>query len=104
MIKTLTVSASFALAICVGSLAAPEPAKASGASDYAVEQCGNGAWEDLGYPSYEDCYTRAVQFYFEQSGGGGGGGGGTWIPDLPGWTPGSGWGCGATHLPCNPGN
>jgi len=103
MIKKLIAATSLAFAMTAGSLLAPTAASASPMSDYAVQQCGNGGWEQKEYPTYEDCYTAAIQFYLEQTGGGGGGGGGTWIPSLPGWTPGSGWGCGATHLPCNPG-
>lgn len=98
MIKKLMAAASLPVVFGAGSLAVPTSASASGPADYAVEQCGNGGWEELQYPTYGECYTAAVQFYFEQTGRGGGGGG-TWIPSLPGWTPGSGWGCGATHLP-----
>lgn len=107
MIKKLMAVANLAVVAGVASLVAPTAATARApAADYAIAQCGNGGWEQKQYPTYEECYTFAVQYYFEQTGsggGGGGGGGGTWIPSLPGWTPGSGWGCGATHLPCNTG-
>lgn len=109
MIKKMMAIVSVAAFAGAGSLVAPTTAKASGPSDYAVEQCGNGGWEELQYPTYEACYTAAVQFYFEQTGGGGsgsgssGGGGtgagGSVIPGLPTWS-----GCEGTRLPCNPSN
>lgn len=103
MIKKLMAFASLAAFAGAGSLVAPTTAKASGASDYAIEQCGNGWWEELQYPTYEACYTAAVQFYFQQTGGGGSGGGtgagGAVLPGLPTWS-----GCEGTRLPCNPSN
>lgn len=104
MIKKLMAVASLAAIAAASSLVMPTAATArSPATDYAVAQCGNGWWEQLQYPSYEDCYTFAVQYHFQQTGGGGGGGGGMTSPgDIPGYVPGSG--CGATHFPCNNGN
>ncbi|MNH76559.1 hypothetical protein D3C73_288340 [compost metagenome] len=108
MIKKLIAIASIAVVSGAGWLVLPTSATAkSPAADYAAAQCGNGGYAQKEYPSYEECYTFAIQYYYQQTGsgpGGGGGGGGTWIPDIPGWTPSSGWGCGATHLPCNSGN
>lgn len=103
MIKKLMAVASIAFGVCAGSLVTPTTAKALSPSEYAVEQCGNGGWEQKQYPTYEECYMAAVQYYIEQGFGGGGGGGGITVPwEVPGWTPGSG--CGATRLPCNPGD
>lgn len=106
MIKKLMAVASLAVVAGAGSLVAPTAATARApAADYAVAQCGNGGWEQKQYPSYEECYAFAIQFYWEQTGSGGGavGGGGMTSPgDIPGYVPGSG--CGATRLPCNNGN
>jgi hypothetical protein len=62
---------------------------------YAEQQCGAGRWADLGYPSYDECYAYAVDYYYLQVGGGGGNGGGssgggsggTFIGDIPGYEP-----------------
>jgi hypothetical protein len=112
MIKKLMAVASLTIGVGAVSLIAPTVANARTptAAEYAVSQCGNGGWEQKEYPSYDECYMFAIQYYFQQTGNGPGGGGGgstgTWIPDLlPKFSPGHwGWGCGATHLPCNPGN
>lgn len=105
MFKKMIVVASLAAVAAAGSMAVPTTATAeSGASQYATEQCGNGYWEVLDYPSYDACYSFAVQYYFLQTEGGGGGrGGGMTSPgDIPGYVPGRG--CGATRIPCNPAN
>ncbi len=97
MLKKLAAIASLAAIAGAGSLVAPTTAKASGPSTYAVEQCGNGGWEQKQFPTYEECYTAAVQFYLEWSGGGGSGGASTVVPRLPTWNP-----CQGTRISCNP--
>lgn len=68
---------SVAAVAAAGSMVVPTTAAAkSRASQYAAEQCGNGYWAVLQYPSYEECYMFAVQYYFQQGGGGGVGGSG----------------------------
>lgn len=105
MFKKLMAVASLAAFAAASSLVVPTAAIArSPATDYAVAQCGNGGWEQLQYPSYEECYMFAVQYYFQQTGGGGSGGGAggsgsSVLPGLPTWS-----GCEGTRLPCNPAN
>lgn len=74
------------------------------APSYADQQCGNGAYQVRGYPSYDSCYWAAIGYYYQQIGGGGGdggggGSGGTFIGDIPGYN--GGQGC-ASRL-CNDG-
>lgn len=105
MFKKMMAVASLAAVAAAGSMFVPTAATAkSGATQYAAEQCGNGYWAVLEYPSYDECYMFAVQYYFQQTGrGGGSGGGGMTSPgDIPGYVPGQG--CGATRIPCNPAN
>jgi hypothetical protein len=96
MIKKMMAIVSLAALAGAASLVAPTTAKASGPSTYAVEQCGNGWWEELQYPTYEACYMAAVQFYIEQTGGAGSSGGSV-VPGLPTWHP-----CQGTRIACNP--
>lgn len=92
----LMMSSDVGAATLISSQAeAPPAAKASGATDDAVTQCGNGVWEWMKYPTYQDCYTVAIYYYFDQTSGGRGYG----IPDYRPWT-----GCGAAHLACYPNN
>lgn len=91
----LTIFALATTAILPISVLAQVPT----ATEYAEEQCGNGGYQALGYPSYQDCFDFAVDFYYwhleagggGSDGGGGSGGGsgggksGTWIPGIPGY-------------------
>ena len=85
---------------------------------YALQQCDSGRWNDLGYPSYEQCYYAASAYYdFQVSGGPGGsglpgagappggeggGGGGMFLLDLPGYDP-FGDNCSAKSRLCDDG-
>ncbi|WP_143276010.1 hypothetical protein [Brevundimonas diminuta] len=105
MFRKMMAVASLAAVAAASSLVAPTAASAkTSAGQFAAEQCGNGYWAVLEYPSYDECYAFAVQYYIQQTrGGGGSGGGGMTSPgDIPGYVPGQG--CGATRIPCNPAN
>lgn len=78
----------------------PTPALAQDIPDadsYADQQCGNGAYQVRGYPSYGSCYSAAITYYYQQTGGSAGGSGGTpggsgtFIGNIPGYT--GEWGC-----------
>jgi len=99
--KMVCVSAVIILA-ATSMFPLPVTAQVADAPSYAEQQCGAGAYQLRGYPSYESCYSAAISYYYSQTGGGvggetgpGGGGGGTWIGDIPGYDPGNQWPCGS---------
>lgn len=112
MFKKLMAVASLAVVAGASSLVVPTAATArSPATDYAVAQCGNGGWEQKEYPSYQECYTFAIQYYFQQTGSGPGGGGGAggggdfFLTDIPDYKfDKDTWGCGGTRFECNNGS
>ena len=87
---------SFSIALALASVMTLPTAASADIPDpytYADQQCGAGGWEAKGYPSYEECYAYAIDYYYLQVGGGGGGGesgggsGSTFIGDIPGYEP-----------------